>query len=70
MGSLGFRLNLEADDVGIEGVEEVEEGAVLGYALPEPVHIVSNDLHLFFFFFFFRVWGLRTSLLQISLHQP
>ena len=31
---LGFRSCLKADDVGIEGIEELEEGAVLGYSLP------------------------------------
>lgn len=41
----GFWWDLEADDVGIEGVEEAEEGAVLGHALPQPVHIVCDDLH-------------------------
>jgi len=37
--------DLEADDVGVEGVEEAAEGAVLRHPRPQPVHVVRHYLH-------------------------
>ena len=36
--------DLEADDVGVEGVEEAAERAVLRHPRPQPVHVVSHYL--------------------------
>jgi len=37
--------DLEADDVGVEGVEEAAERAVLRHPRPQPVHVVRHYLH-------------------------
>lgn len=37
--------NLEADDVGVEGIEEFEEGIELGNSLLKAIDVVSHYLH-------------------------
>lgn len=45
VGEIRWRMNLEADDVGIERLEEFTEGTVLGNARPQAVNVIRCYLH-------------------------